>query len=201
MPRLRTGGGYGSWVGNGRMVTTSQCLSGGVAMAKIECNCDSWRCRAASFQLASPLCNPFAFHIPIYSPSNALPIRPVAHSTSDQMHFSRQQPQMLHISLGCQRKWAEWKVLRGGGWDDLTDRQHGRVFSLQLLCQSADLPIYINLLSSGIVVASGADAAAAADAHADIDAFSRNLQVNFASDASTLASAWLTNNWHWQCSI
>jgi len=41
---------------------------------------------------------------------------------------------------------------KNGGLRVLTDRQHGWVFTLQLLCQSADLSIYINLLSHAIVV-------------------------------------------------
>lgn len=79
------------------------------------------------------------------------------------------------------RKW--WVVKRGAEWKGwwkwaiLTDRQHGWVFTLQLLCQSADLSIYINLLSSAIVVA------AVVVYVTEAVAFSRNLQANFVSVA------------------
>lgn len=197
MPRLRKKGAemgvgwvMGEWLR--WLVSVRRCCNGKNWMQLRQLTMP--RCfLSASFPPLQPLCIPhpnlFSIQCVAHTPCCPFHVRPNA--------LSRQQPQMLHISLGCQRKWPECGVLRGGGWDDLTDRQHGRVCSLQLLCQSADLSIYINLLSSGIVVAFDA----AADAHADIDAFSRNLQVNFVSDASTLASAWLTNNWLWQCSI
>lgn len=105
------------------------------------------------------------------------------------------------------RKW--WVVKRGAEWKGwwkwaiLTDRQHGWVFTLQLLCQSADLSIYINLLSSAIVVA------AVVVYVTEAVAFSRNLQANFVSvayhskpptPATGTTARWLTNNWYWLCS-
>lgn len=75
-----------------------------VAMAKIQCNCDSRRSRCASFTTPCPLSltplSPPAFH---RLPPLLFFLWCVAHtprSTFSKMHFSRQQqhrPQMLHF--------------------------------------------------------------------------------------------------------
>lgn len=155
-----------------------------VAMAKIQCNCDSRRSRCASFTTPCPL-SLTPLSPPCVPPFTTPSIFPLVRCS--YAPFNVQQNALFATTAASasnatfRRKW--WVVKRGAEWKGwwkwaiLTDRQHGWVFTLQLLCQSADLSIYINLLSSAIVVA------AVVVYVTEAVAFSRNLQANFVSVA------------------
>lgn len=145
----------------GRLPPDGWRLSAIVAMAKIQCNCDCRRSCSASFTTPFPhSTHTHPFHTLTHNPTHGpllCFLGCVAHTPHSLFAVRRSTKCTFRDSSRAasnaifRRKRAEEKPRRG----TLTDRQHGWVFTLQLLCQSADLSIYINLLSAVIVVVPG----------------------------------------------